>query len=177
MLPERLWELGKADIYEVCRLSNFHTLIFQDRKHGHDSNVPKNAPLWEAIQITVESSQKTGGNNAKQKKDKLMDRVIEHCVEMEFLNYWNLLSQEEKDELAKEGITNYKQNYRTQMAKAQTAYHNIFTSGEFACFVLVVLSLLFCPCCHLHRSYSIAIRTPPAISPSPVAIPTPFRNP
>jgi len=139
LLPERLWELGKADIYEVCRLSNFHTLIFQDRKHGHDSNVPKNAPLWEAISITVESSQKTGGNNAKQKKDKLMDRVIEHCVEMEFLNYWNLLSQQEKDELAEVGITNYKQNYRTQMAKAQTAYHNIFTSGEFACFVLVVL--------------------------------------
>ena len=86
----------------------------------------------------MESSQKTGGSNAKQKKDKLMDRVIEHCVEMEFLNYWNLLSQQEKDELAEVGITNYKQNYRTQMAKAQTAYHNILTSGEFACFFIVV---------------------------------------
>ena len=45
---------------------------------------------------------------------------------------------------------------------------------------LRVLSLSYCDTVgpmDLHRSYSIAIRTPPAISPSPVAIPTPFRNP
>lgn len=53
---------------------------------------------------------------------------MEHCVQKEFENYWNLLADDEKEEFRKNGIESYKQRFAMQMVDARAAYNGLLSN-------------------------------------------------
>lgn len=53
---------------------------------------------------------------------------MEHCVQKEFENYWNLLTENEKDEFRNNGIESYKQRFALQMVDARATYNGLLSN-------------------------------------------------
>ena len=94
-LTEKLVEIGRADIYEACRLAFFHDLLLQE--HGNQKRIPRTAPLYEAVSIVRAQMASEESDSDKTLRRLLMDQISNHCLHQEFKNYWSLYPKAEVD--------------------------------------------------------------------------------
>jgi len=60
-----------------------------------------------------------------------MYRVPDHCAQSEFRAYWALKPQEEIREILEEqGISDFREFYKSEMREARTAYHTVLSHGS-----------------------------------------------
>jgi hypothetical protein len=122
---------GKADIYESCRVAYFHSRFLKSTSSGSEAEVKRSRPktIWQAIDVTRKQMQNAGSGEDALKKQRLLETVMEHCVQKEFENYWNLLSEEEKESFREvQGYETYKQRFAMQMVDARAAYNGLLSN-------------------------------------------------
>ena len=130
---EAMEKEGKADIYDLCRLAHFHSMLLMPRK----VESTKNMSLHAAIQNEFDASQTFTDDETVQMWEQLQSEIVEYLVDREFATYWQLKPAEEKDELAAE-LANCTQNaddteepwrrhFHDQMVEARTAVYAVLS--------------------------------------------------
>ena len=122
---------GKADIYENCRIAYFHSRFLTSTSIGSEAEAKQSRPktIWQAIDMTRKLMQSAGSGEEAAKKQRLLDTIMDHCVQKEFENYWNLLSEEEKESFREvQGYETYKQRFAMQMVDARAAYNGLLSN-------------------------------------------------
>ncbi len=93
-LTNGLASQGKADIYEVCRIARFHSQFLAKKIDTEDKVEP--ATIWEAMEMTRKAMKSANNSEEIMRRQYMLDTIMEHCVQKEFENYWNLFSEKEK---------------------------------------------------------------------------------
>jgi len=123
----RLMQIGRADIFETCRLAYFHSFLIQDREKTSSSARSK-MRLYERIASEEETLQSATQDTSSKFRGLLLDKITDWCTQAEFRAYWELKSEAEKQEILTDtGISDFREYFKREISAARTAYHTVMS--------------------------------------------------
>jgi hypothetical protein len=83
-LSAELKKLGRADIYEVCRVAYFHERFLQNASSGAEQNAELAKPktIWEAIEKTRKEMSQSGNAEEQMRKQQLIETGIPYFLDL-----------------------------------------------------------------------------------------------
>lgn len=123
----RLMQMGRADIYEACRLAFFHSFLIQDREKWTAG--ASKMLLFETVAAEEEALQSASHDTSAKFRSLILNKTTDWCTQAEFRAYWELKPDVEKDEILQEqGISDFREYYKREINDARTAYHTLLSN-------------------------------------------------